>query len=148
LTEVYDSRMREWMKRAARRASIRMHEGVYAAVSVRATKRRRGSGPLGGLGADAVGMSTVLEAVVAPQCGLRVAALSCITNCAAGLGKGPLSHAGILAGGEWVRGMRCGCCGRSSGPTGWRRGGGRGRRNNLVEKPVSIPRLMPRRAAG
>jgi purine-nucleoside phosphorylase len=48
------------------------------------------------LGADAVGMSTVPEAVVARQCGLRVAAVSCITNLAAGRSPNKLSHAEVL----------------------------------------------------
>ncbi|MCX7872410.1 MAG: purine-nucleoside phosphorylase, partial [Verrucomicrobiae bacterium] len=54
------------------------------------------------LGADAVGMSTVPEAIVARQCGLEVAGLSCITNMAAGLNKKPLSHAEVLEVGEKV----------------------------------------------
>ncbi|MCX6905259.1 MAG: purine-nucleoside phosphorylase, partial [Verrucomicrobia bacterium] len=52
------------------------------------------------LGADAVGMSTVPEAVVARQCGLRVAALACITNLAAGRSKQALSHTEVLSVGE------------------------------------------------
>jgi len=45
-------------------------------------------------------MSTVPEAIVARQCGLRVAALSCITNAAAGISKTPLSHSEVLEIGE------------------------------------------------
>lgn len=48
-------------------------------------------------------MSTVPEAIVARQCGLKVAALSCITNPAAGRSKEPLSHADVLAAGDAVK---------------------------------------------
>ena len=56
-----------------------------------------------GLGADLVGMSTVPEAIVARWCGMRVAGLSCVTNLAAGLGVGPLSHEEVLACGTKVQ---------------------------------------------
>lgn len=96
LSDTYDARLRKLLQRAAKEGSVRLKPGVYIAVSgptyetpaeIRAFRR---------LGADAVGMSTVPEAIVARQCGLRVAAVSCITNPAAGLGAGPLSHAEVL----------------------------------------------------
>ena len=59
----------------------------------------------GRLGADAVGMSTVPEAIVARQCGLEVAAVSCITNLTAGRNGNPLSHAGVLETAEKVKTM-------------------------------------------
>ncbi|MGA2854704.1 MAG: purine-nucleoside phosphorylase, partial [Verrucomicrobiota bacterium] len=55
------------------------------------------------LGADAVGMSTVPEAIAARQRGLNVAAVSCITNLAAGGGRGKLSHAEVLETAERVK---------------------------------------------
>jgi len=55
------------------------------------------------LGADAVGMSTVPEAIVARQCGLKVVAVSCITNLAAGRSRKPLSHAEVLETAERVK---------------------------------------------
>jgi purine-nucleoside phosphorylase len=55
------------------------------------------------LGASAVGMSTVPEAIVARQCGLRVAAVSCITNLAAGISRDNLSHAEVLETAEKVK---------------------------------------------
>jgi purine-nucleoside phosphorylase len=56
------------------------------------------------LGADAVGMSTIPEAIVARQCGMNVAALSCISNLAAGRARAPLSHTEVLETAERVKG--------------------------------------------
>ena len=101
LTRVYDPKLIELAKKAAKASKLRWHEGVYLAVSgpnyetpaeIRAFRR---------LGADAVGMSTVPEAIVARQCGLAVAAVSCITNVAGGDAKsGLLVHQDVLAMGE------------------------------------------------
>jgi len=55
------------------------------------------------LGADAVGMSTVPEVLVARQCGLKVSAMSCITNPAAGRGEAPLTHSEVLKTAEKVK---------------------------------------------
>lgn len=96
LSKAYDPALSKSLTRAAEQSKLKLRTGVYMAVSgptyetpaeVRAYER---------LGADAVGMSTVPEVIAARQCGMRVAAISCITNVAAGLSKEPLSHAEVL----------------------------------------------------
>jgi purine-nucleoside phosphorylase len=80
-----------------------LRTGVYLAVSGPTYETPAEVEAFARLGADAVGMSTVPEAIVARQCGLRVAGLSCITNLAAGRGKAPLSHAEVLETAERVK---------------------------------------------
>ena len=96
LSEVYARGLRGQLRAAAQAAGVRAHEGVYVFTTgptyetpaeIRAYTR---------LGADAVGMSTVPEAIVAHASGMRVAALSCITNMAAGILDQPLSHDEVL----------------------------------------------------
>ena len=91
MSEVYNSELRELLVTAAKEMSISYGEGVYIQVTgpqyetpaeIRAYKT---------WGADAVGMSTAIEAAFANALGIRVAGVSCITNKAAGLG-GTLSH--------------------------------------------------------
>jgi len=77
---------------------VTLHEGVYAACLGPSFETPAEVRALGRLGADAVGMSTVPEVIVARHCGLRVAAVSVLTNLAAGLGDVPLSHEQTLAG--------------------------------------------------
>jgi purine-nucleoside phosphorylase len=105
LSQVYDPVLGRILEQAGRKAGASVRRGVYLAVTgpsyetpaeVRAFRR---------LGADAVGMSTVPEAIVARQCGLRVAGLSCISNLAAGLQRAPLSHAEVLETAERVKPM-------------------------------------------
>jgi purine-nucleoside phosphorylase len=101
LTRVYDRRLIELARHAAKASGLRLRKGTYLAVSgpnyetpaeIRAFRR---------LGADAVGMSTVPEAIVARQCGLAVAGISCITNMAGGDTKsGVLVHQDVLNMGE------------------------------------------------
>lgn len=97
LSETYSRDLKKIMRRAAKLARARMHEGVYLAVSGPSYETPAEVRTFARLGADAVGMSTVPEAIVARQCGLRVAAVSCITNLAAGRSQGPLSHHEVLA---------------------------------------------------
>jgi purine-nucleoside phosphorylase len=99
LSRAYDPVLNKILAQAAKAAKARLHAGVYLAVSgptyetpaeIRAFQR---------LGADVVGMSTVPETVVARQCGLRVAALACVTNLAAGRNKQAITHAEVLSAG-------------------------------------------------
>lgn len=96
LEDAYDPALRDLLRGAADRLQIRLHEGVYVGClgpSFETPAEIRAYARLGG---DAVGMSTVPEAIVARHCGLRVAAVSVITNFAAGLG-GAHGHDETLA---------------------------------------------------
>jgi inosine/guanosine/xanthosine phosphorylase family protein len=97
MTQVYDSKLSTLLFRAGKSAGLRLHRGVYLAVSGPSYETPAEIRAFARLGADAVGMSTVPEAMVARQCGLNVAVVSCITNPGAGLGQGLLSHAEVLA---------------------------------------------------
>ena len=103
MTRAYDERLAGLVREAARIARAKLHTGVYLAVSGPSYETPAEIRAFARLGADAVGMSTVPEVIVARQCGLAVAGLSCITNLAAGRGNGLLSHADVLASGERVK---------------------------------------------
>ncbi|HUC85374.1 MAG TPA: purine-nucleoside phosphorylase, partial [Candidatus Acidoferrales bacterium] len=96
LTDTYDAGLRQWLSAAGKSAGVKLRRGVYLAVSGPSYETPAEIRAFARLGADAVGMSTVPEAIVARQCGLRVAAVSCITNLAAGIGPRPLSHTEVL----------------------------------------------------
>lgn len=97
LSQTYDPGLRKLFRSAARQTGVRLHWGIYAAMAGPAYETPAEIRALAMLGADAVGMSTVPEAIVARQCGLRVAALSCITNRAAGLSERAITHEEVLA---------------------------------------------------
>jgi purine-nucleoside phosphorylase len=103
LSRVYDETLRTMLKEAARKAKIHLHEGVYLAVAGPSYETPAEVRMFAHMGADAVGMSTVPEALVARQHGLSVLGLSCLTNYAAGRSNGALSHAEVLAVGRRVR---------------------------------------------
>jgi len=103
LTETYDQKLRTLLFHAGKSCNLNLQRGVYLAVSGPSYETPAEIRAFAALGADAVGMSTVPEAIVARQCGLNVAAVSCITNLAAGLSQGKLSHAEVLATGERVK---------------------------------------------
>jgi purine-nucleoside phosphorylase len=103
MTDAYDVDLNRLLKKASDKAKARALPGVYMAVPGPSYETPAEIRAFGKLGADAVGMSTVPEVIVARQCGLRVAALSCITNLGAGRGKGKLSHQDVLSAGEAAR---------------------------------------------
>jgi xanthosine phosphorylase len=92
LRDAYDPDLRARLRAAADELGTPLAEGVYLAVSGPAFETPAEISAFGVLGADAVGMSTVHETAVARHCGLRVAAVSAITNFAEGMNPEPLSH--------------------------------------------------------
>jgi len=103
LTRAYDPGLGRLLHRAGRKCAVRLRTGVYLAVSGPSYETPAEIRAFARLGADAVGMSTVPETIVARQCGLKVAAVSCITNLAAGRSRGTLSHAEVLETADRVR---------------------------------------------
>ena len=103
LTETYDKRLRELLFRAGKTSKLKLRSGVYLAVSGPSYETPAEIRAFAKLGADAVGMSTVPEAMAARQCGLSVAAVSCITNLAAGIAGEKLSHTEVLETAERVK---------------------------------------------
>jgi purine-nucleoside phosphorylase len=97
MSEPYDPRLREIAEKACWKVGATVRKGVYLAFAGPSYETPAEIRMARTLGADVVGMSTVLEVIAARQMGLRVLALSCITNMAAGVLKKPLSHAEVLA---------------------------------------------------
>ena len=92
----YDAALNRALREAALESGLAITSGVYAALLGPAYETPAEIRMLEKLGADAVGMSTVPEVLVARALGMRVAGVSCITNVAAGLNNTPLSHAAVL----------------------------------------------------
>ena len=92
LRDAYDPRLRAALHGAAARTGVELAEGVYLAVAGPTFETPAEIRAFRTLGADAVGMSTVPETIVARHAGLRVAAVSVITNLAEGLSDEALSH--------------------------------------------------------
>jgi purine-nucleoside phosphorylase len=97
MRDAYDPALRVQARAAAQRAGVALHEGVYAWVMGPQFETPAEIRMLQQLGAQAVGMSTVPETILARRFGLRVLALSMFTNMACGLGAEALSHAHTLA---------------------------------------------------
>lgn len=97
MTEVWDGELRSRLHVAAEAEGVALVEGVYACLLGPSYETPAEVQMLARLGADAVGMSTVLEAVAARWAGLRVCGVSLVTNPGAGLSGSHLSHAEVLA---------------------------------------------------
>ena len=103
LTETYDRDLQTRLLQAGKVCKLKLRRGVYLAVSGPSYETPAEIRAFARIGADAVGMSTVPEALAARQCGLRVAAVSCITNLAAGRSGQTLSHAEVIETASRVR---------------------------------------------
>jgi len=102
MTAVYDERLRKILQAAARTARVPMKKGVYIGLSGPSYETPAEIRAFRTLGADAVGMSTVPEALALRHAGVRVAGISTITNFAAGILKKPLVHTEVLEVGQKV----------------------------------------------
>jgi purine-nucleoside phosphorylase len=96
MSEPYDRTLSALLREQASSLGITMREGVYCGLLGPTYETPAEVRMLRVLGADAVGMSTVPEVVVARAMGIRVAGVSCITNLASGVSPTPLSHAEVI----------------------------------------------------
>jgi purine-nucleoside phosphorylase len=104
MCNAYSSSYRKLAQDAARELGLDLKEGVYAALAGPSYETPAEIRFLRGIGADLVGMSTVPEVIVARHMGIDVLAISCVTNMAAGLSEGEISHQEVLETTERVRG--------------------------------------------
>ena len=96
MSEPYDSTLADLARRVASEQGLSLRDGVYAGLLGPAYETPAEVRMLERLGADAVGMSTVPEVIVARARGMKVLGISCITNMACGLTTAPLSHEEVL----------------------------------------------------
>lgn len=102
MSEVYSKRLNQIIRDAAASEDIPLKEGVYLQTPGPQYETPAEIRMFRALGADAVGMSTAIEAIAARHCGMEVCGISCITNLAAGISPHPLSHEEVKAAGEKV----------------------------------------------
>jgi len=105
MSEVYSTRLRAIADEVAREQKLPIGHGVYVALHGPSYETPAEIRFLRTIGADAVGMSTVPEAIVARQMGLEVLGISCITNAAAGVLPQPLNHSEVMEVAARVRGV-------------------------------------------
>lgn len=118
MSEVYDRDLQKVILRTAKENGIFLQEGVYAQLTGPSFESPAEIRMLRSLGCDAVGMSTVVEAIAANHMGMKICGISCICNLAAGMTANPLTHEEVQAAAdeaaprfkrlvtESVRGMR------------------------------------------
>ena len=92
MSQGYSKDLREIIKQTAKENNIEIKEGVYVQLTGPSYESPAEIIMMGRLGADAVGMSTVCEAIAANHMGMKVCGISCVSNLAAGISKQPLSH--------------------------------------------------------
>jgi purine-nucleoside phosphorylase len=104
MTEIYTKRLRLTLQEIAAKESIQLFEGVYAGLLGPQYETPAEIRMLRTIGADAVGMSTVLEAIQARALGMEVIGISTLTNWAAGISGEALSHTEVMDVGKTVIG--------------------------------------------
>jgi len=105
MTQAYAKSYREFAQAEGQKLGMTLHEGVYAGLLGPSYETPAEIRYLRTIGADLVGMSTVAEVIAARHMGIKVLAISCVTNMAAGILDQPLSHAEVLETAERVRGQ-------------------------------------------
>ncbi|HEY0723922.1 MAG TPA: purine-nucleoside phosphorylase [Pyrinomonadaceae bacterium] len=103
MSSVYAAELQELVVEEARAIGVEVRRGIYGALSGPSYETPAEIHLLRNLGADAVGMSTVPEAIVARHMSLEVLGISCITNMAAGISDEPINHEEVMATGDRVR---------------------------------------------
>jgi purine-nucleoside phosphorylase len=103
MSAVYSPELQELVIDEARAINVEVRRGIYCGLSGPSYETPAEIHLLRALGADAVGMSTVPEAIVARHMGIEVLGISCITNMAAGIGDEPINHEEVMATGDRVR---------------------------------------------
>ena len=103
MTHAYDKSYRELAREEASKLGMTLHEGIYAALLGPSYETPAEIRYLRTIGADLVGMSTALEVISARHMGIKVLAISCVTNMAAGILDQPLSHQEVMETGERVK---------------------------------------------
>ncbi len=96
MSDIYTPRLREICKKCAKKLGIKVKEGVYLAVTGPSYETPAEIKMFNKMGANAVGMSTVPEAIVAKYCGIDVLGISVISNYCTGISSTPLSHKEVL----------------------------------------------------
>jgi len=104
MTQAYWKPYREIALEAAHKLGMTIHEGVYAGLLGPSYETPAEIRYLRAIGADLVGMSTIPEAIAARHMGMKVLAISCVTNMAAGILDQPLNHEEVLEAGRRVQG--------------------------------------------
>lgn len=103
MSTVYSPSLQQIVIEEGRAMGVELRRGIYAALSGPSYETPAEIHLLRSLGADAVGMSTVPEAIVARQMDMEVLGISCITNMAAGIGDEPINHDEVMETGNRVR---------------------------------------------
>lgn len=103
MSEVYSRELQELVVEEAKEIGVTVRRGIYAALAGPSYETPAEIHMLRSFGADAVGMSTVPEAIVGRHMGMKLLGISCITNMAAGISQQPINHQEVMETGERVR---------------------------------------------